>query len=109
MKVKSILVSQPKPETDKSPYFELAKKFNLKIDFRSFIQVQGISAKDFRKKRIDITEHGAVILNSKNAADHFFRIIFVFQNLLLFTCKSMWFTEREKYFMANKPSPTYLI
>ncbi len=75
MKVKSLLVSQPKPtETEKSPYHDLAKKYNLKIDFRQFIQIDGISAKDFRKKRINIAEHGAVIFNSKNAADHFFRM-----------------------------------
>lgn len=75
MKVKSLLVSQPKPaETEKSPYHDLAKKYNLKIDFRQFIQIDEISAKDFRKKRINIAEHGAVIFNSKNAADHFFRM-----------------------------------
>jgi len=75
LKVKSLLVSQPKPtETEKSPYHDLAKKYNLKIDFRQFIQIDGISAKDFRKKRINIAEHGAVIFNSKNAADHFFRM-----------------------------------
>lgn len=69
------MVSQPKPtETEKSPYHDLAKKYNLKIDFRQFIQIDGISAKDFRKKRINIAEHGAVIFNSKNAADHFFRM-----------------------------------
>jgi len=75
LKVKSLLVSQPKPaETEKSPYHDLAKKYNLKIDFRQFIQIDEISAKDFRKKRINIAEHGAVIFNSKNAADHFFRM-----------------------------------
>ncbi len=73
-RIKRILVSQPKPESDKSPYFELAEKNNLKIDFRPFIQVEGVCAKDFRKDRIDILSHTAVIFTSKTAIDHFFRI-----------------------------------
>jgi uroporphyrinogen-III synthase len=73
-KVKSILVSQPKPEGDKSPYFDLAKKHNLKIDFREFIHVEGIDSKDFRRDRINILDHTAIILTSRNAVDHFFRI-----------------------------------
>jgi uroporphyrinogen-III synthase len=74
LKVKTILVTQPRPETDKSPYFDLAKKYSLKIDFRPFIQVEPISAKDFRKDKVNIPEHTAVILTSRNAADHFFRM-----------------------------------
>lgn len=99
LKVKSLLVSQPKPETDKSPYFDMSKKYNLKIDFRPFIQVEGIPAKDFRKKRINIAEHGAVIFNSKNAADHFFRI-----------CNEMRITvpETMKYFCLSESIAFYL-
>lgn len=74
MKIKKILVSQPKPQNKKSPYFELAKKHNLKIDFRSFIHIEGIAAKEFRQSRIDISSHSAVIFTSKTAIDHFFRI-----------------------------------
>ena len=74
MKIKKILVSQPKPQNEKSPYFELAKKHNLKIDFRSFIHIKGIAAKEFRQSRIDISSHSAVIFTSKTAIDHFFRI-----------------------------------
>ncbi len=74
LKVKSILVSQPKPESDKSPYFDLAKKYNLKVDFRPFIHVEGVPLRDFRKERINIQEFGAVILTSKNAIDNFFRM-----------------------------------
>lgn len=74
MKIKKILVSQPKPQNEKSPYFELAKKHNLKIDFRSFIHIEGIAAKEFRQSRIDISNHSAVIFTSKTAIDHFFRI-----------------------------------
>lgn len=73
-KVKSILVTLPKPESDKSPYFDLAKKHNLKIDFRSFIHVEGVPAKDFRKEKINLADFTAVIFTSKNSVDHFFRI-----------------------------------
>lgn len=73
-KVKTILVTQPKPESDKNPYFDLAKKFNVKIEFRPFIQIEGIKAKDFRKHRINVSEFQAVILTSRQAADHYFRM-----------------------------------
>jgi uroporphyrinogen-III synthase len=72
--IKTILVSQPKPEGDKSPYFDLAEKYKLKIDFRPFIKVEGIDAKEFRAQRVNIAEHTAIILTSKVAVDHFFRI-----------------------------------
>ncbi len=74
MSIKTILVSQPKPTSDKSPYFDLAKKYNLKIDFRSFIHVEGIGAQEFREQKVDLNEHTAVILTSKTAVDHYFRI-----------------------------------
>jgi uroporphyrinogen-III synthase len=74
MKIKRILVSQPKPDSEKSPYFELAEKNNVKIDFRPFSYVEGVPSKDFRKQRIDILAHSAVIFNSKTAIDHFFRM-----------------------------------
>lgn len=73
-KVKSILITLPKPETEKSPYFDLAKKYNLKIDFRSFIHVDGVAAKDFRKDKINLADFTAVVFTSRNAVDHFFRI-----------------------------------
>ena len=74
MSIKTILVSQPKPTSDKSPYFDLAEKYNLKIDFRSFIHVEGIDAQEFREQKVDLNEHTAVILTSKTAVDHYFRI-----------------------------------
>jgi uroporphyrinogen-III synthase len=74
LKIKKILVSQPEPENEKSPYFELARKNNLKIDFRPFIHVEGASVKEFRQSRIDVLDHSAVIFTSKTAIDHFFRI-----------------------------------
>lgn len=73
-KVSSILVSQAKPTDEDSPYFVLAKKYKLKIDFRPFIEVQGVSMKDFRKQKVNILDHSAVIFTSKNAVDNFFRI-----------------------------------
>jgi uroporphyrinogen-III synthase len=74
LSIKTILVSQPKPEGEKSPYFDLAEKYKLKIDFRPFIHVEGIGAQEFRAQKINIPEHTAIILTSKAAVDHFFRI-----------------------------------
>lgn len=99
MRVKSILVTQPKPETEKSPYFDLAKKFNLKIDFRPFIHIEGIPHQEFRKQKINILDYSAVVLTSKHAADHFFRI-----------CNEMRITdvERFKYFCISESTAYYL-
>jgi uroporphyrinogen-III synthase len=72
--IKTILVSQPKPEGEKSPYFDLATKYKLKIDFRPFIKVEAVDAKDFRSQRVNLNEQTAIILTSKVAVDHFFRI-----------------------------------
>lgn len=74
MKIKSILVSQPKPQNDKSPYLDLAEKLSLKIDFRPFVQVESVSVKDFRKSRVDISDHSAIIITSRTAVDHFFQM-----------------------------------
>ncbi|SEL74773.1 uroporphyrinogen-III synthase [Parapedobacter koreensis] len=74
-KVKSILVTLPKPENEKSPYFALAQKYNLKLDFRAFIHVEGVPAREVRKEqRVNLADFTAVIFTSRNAADHFFRI-----------------------------------
>lgn len=72
--VNSILITQPRPDTDKSPYFDLAKKYNIKLEFHPFIRVEGLTGKEFRKQRVDISEYTAIIFNSRNAVDHFFRI-----------------------------------
>lgn len=75
MKFKNVLVSQPKPaEVEKSPYYLLAKKYKVNIDFHKFIKIEGIKAVDFRKDRIPILDHTAVIFTSRNAVDHFFRL-----------------------------------
>lgn len=74
MKVKTILVSQPKPKVENSPYFELEQRQRVKIDFIPFIHVEGVSGKDVRLQKIDLTDFTAIILTSRNAVDHFFRI-----------------------------------
>lgn len=98
-KVKTILISQPKPENDKNPYYELSKKYNLIETFRQFIKIEGIPVKDFRSQRIDILEHKAVILTSRMAVDHYFRM-----------CNEMRVTvpESMKYFCINEATAYYL-
>ena len=73
-KIKTILISQPKPSTEKSPYFDLAEKLKLTIDFRPFIHVEGMEGQEFRQQRVDLAQHSAVILTSRLAVDHYFRI-----------------------------------
>jgi uroporphyrinogen-III synthase len=74
MKIKNILVSQPAPVGDTSPYLELAKKEKIKIDFRPFIKVQGANEKELRLQKIDLSHYSGVIFTSKNAVDHYFRL-----------------------------------
>jgi len=74
MKVKTILVSQPEPKVENSPYFELQEKQRVKIDFRPFIHVEGVPAKDIRIQKVDLAQYTAIILTSRNAVDHFFRV-----------------------------------
>lgn len=98
-RVKTILISQPKPENDKNPYYDLSKKYNLIETFRQFIKIEGIPVKDFRSQRIDILEHKAVILTSRLAVDHYFRM-----------CNEMRVTvpESMKYFCINEATAYYL-
>jgi uroporphyrinogen-III synthase len=74
LSIKTILVSQPEPESNKNPYVALAEKYKLKIDFRPFIHVEGVDKNEFRNQRIDLKDHSAVILTSKTAVDHYFRV-----------------------------------
>ncbi len=74
MKVKTILVSQPEPKVENSPYFDLIEKQKVKIDFRPFIHVEGVSSKEVRTQKVDLGNYTAIILTSRNAVDHFFRI-----------------------------------
>ncbi|WP_299578561.1 uroporphyrinogen-III synthase [uncultured Sunxiuqinia sp.] len=99
MKIKKILVSQPKPESTKSPYFDLAEKTNVQVDFRPFIQVEGVSGKEFRQTRIQILDHSAVVFTSRTAIDHFFRI-----------CQETRVTvpDSMKYFCISEATAYYL-
>jgi len=74
MKVKTILVSQPEPKIENSPYFDLQEKQKVKIDFRPFIHVEGVDAKEIRLQKVDLNNYTAIILTSRNAVDHFFRV-----------------------------------
>lgn len=73
-KVSSILVSQPEPSDKNSPYYKLADKYHLQIDFRQFIEIDPVDAKEFRNQKVNILDHTAVIFTSRNAVDHFFRL-----------------------------------
>ena len=96
---KRVLITQPRPESDKSPYFELERKFDIELDFQPFIRLEGIPAKDFRKQKIDIAAHSAVILTSRNAIDHFFRV-----------CEEMKVavSQDTKYFCITEAVALYL-
>jgi len=98
-KVSSILVSQPKPIDEKSPYFVLAEKYKLKIDFIPFIQVEPVDLKEFKKQKIEISSHTAVIFTSRNAIDNFFRI-----------CSEAKFEvpAEMKYFCITEQTANYL-
>jgi uroporphyrinogen-III synthase len=72
--IKKILITQPRPESDKSPYFELARRYKVEMEFHPFIKLEAISAKEFRKQKIEIPQYSGVIFTSRNAIDHFFRI-----------------------------------
>ena len=74
MKIKKILVSQPKPASDKSPYYDLAEKYGVEVVFRPFIKVEGLAAKDFRQQKINIADYTAIVFTAKTAVDHFFRL-----------------------------------
>jgi uroporphyrinogen-III synthase len=97
--IKSILITQPRPESDKSPYYELARKYNVELAFQPFIRIEGIPAKDFRKQKIDITAFSAVVFTSRNAIDHFFRI-----------CEEMRISvsQETKYFCITEAVALYL-
>ena len=97
--VKKVLITQPKPDGVKSPYFDLATKYGLALDFHPFIVVEGIPAKDFRKQKVDIASYSAVIFTSRNTIDHFFRI-----------CDEMKVTvsQETKYFCITEAVALYL-
>src|ERR1700712_2716959 len=98
-KVLKVLVTQSRPGTEKSPYFDLAKRFNVELDFLPLITLEGIPAREFRKQKIDILQYSAVIFTSRNAIDHFFR-----------TCEEMRITVSQdtKYFCVTESVALYL-
>lgn len=99
MKVKKVLVSQPKPSSEKSPYFEIAEKYGVDIEFRPFIKVEGLSAKEFRQSKISISDYTAVIFTARTAIDHFFRL-----------CEEMRISipDTMKYFCTTESIALYL-
>ncbi len=99
MKVKTILVSQPEPSSEKSPYSRLREKHKLTVNFRPFIHVEGLSGKEVRQQKIDFNNFQNIILTSRNAVDHFFRL-----------CKEMRFTvpDSTKYFCQSEAVAYYL-
>ena len=99
MKIKKILVSQPKPSSEKSPYYDIAEKYGVKIDFRPFFKVEGISSKEFRQQKVSILDHSAVIFTSRHAIDHFFSL-----------CSELRITipETMKYFCITEAVALYI-
>ena len=101
LKVKTILISQPEPSTGKSPYQDIAEKHKIKIDFRSFIHVEGVDAQEFRKHKVKILDHTAVILTSRNAVDHFFRICEEERIKVPDTMKYFCISESTAFYLQN--------
>jgi uroporphyrinogen-III synthase len=100
--IKKVLISQPTPqEGEKSPYKDLAEKFNFKLEFRKFINVEGIPAKEFRKERINILDYSAVILTSKNAVDHYFRMAKEMRVEIPIEMKYLCTSESTALYMQN--------
>lgn len=97
--IRSVLISQPAPLTEKSPYHEIAQRYDVKVDFRKFIEVQPVTLRDFRKQRINILDHTAVIFTSRNAVDHFFTL-----------AKGLKITipDDMKYFCISEQTAIYL-
>lgn len=99
MKVNKILVSQPQPSNEKSPYFDLAGKYGVELIFRPFIKVEGVSSRDFRAQKINISDYTAVIFTAKTAVDHYFRL-----------CEESRFAvpPTMKYFCTSESVANYL-
>ena len=99
MNVKKVLVSQPKPTSEKSPYYDIAQKYGVEIVFRPFIKVEGLSAKEFRQAKINISDFTAIIFTARTAIDHFFRL-----------CEEMRvsISDNMKYFCTTESIALYL-
>lgn len=94
-------MSQPEPMNPKSPYFDLAKKYNLKIDFKPFVQIEGIPCKDFRQQKINILDFSAVIFTSKTGIDHFFRICNELRIVVPDSMKYFCITENVAFYLQK--------
>ena len=101
MKVKTILVSQPEPKVENSPYFELEEKQKVKIDFIPFIHVEGVSSKEVRQQKVDLTKYSAIILTSRNAVDHYFRIAEELRFKVPDTLKYFCLSEAVAYYLQK--------
>lgn len=99
MQIKKILVSQPKPSSEKSPYYDIEKKYGVTIVFRPFFKVEGLSSKEFRQNKVSISDHTSVIFTARTAIDHYFRL-----------CKELRFEvpDTMKYFCVSKTVAHYL-
>ena len=99
MKIIKVLVSQPKPTSEKSPYYDIAEKYGVKIDFRPFIKVESLTAKEFRQQKVSILDHTAVVFTSRHAIDHFFNL-----------CTELRVTipETMKYFCVTEAIALYI-
>lgn len=99
MEIKKILVSQSKPSSDKSPYYDIASKYGVEIVFRPFIKVESVSAKEFRQQKVSILDHTAVVFTSRHAIDHFFHL-----------CGELRVTipETMKYFCVTESVALYI-
>ncbi|MDR1707876.1 uroporphyrinogen-III synthase [Dysgonomonas sp.] len=99
LKIKKIMISQPAPSTEKSPYYDIAEKYHLQLDFRPFIRVEGLDAKEFRQQRINIQDYTAVVFTARVAIDHFFAL-----------CEELRITmpETMKYFCISEAVALYL-
>jgi len=97
--IQRILITQPRPESEKSPYFELSRKYEVELDFHPFIRLESIPARDFRKQKIEIQNYTGVVFTSRNAIDHFFR-----------TCEEMKVSvlQDTKYFCITEAVALYL-
>lgn len=99
MKIKKILVSQPKPASEKSPYYDIAHKYGVDIVFRPFIKVEGVTAKEFRQQKVSILDYTAIVFTSRHAIDHFFKL-----------CEELRVTipETMKYFCVTEAIALYI-
>jgi Uroporphyrinogen-III synthase len=97
--IKKMLVSQPQPSSNKSPYFEIATKYGVEIDFRPFIKVEALTAKEFRQQRVSILDYSAIIFTARTAVDHFFNLCEELRVII---------PETMKYFCVSETIAVYL-